>query len=179
MSNDRMLRKELVSVADDGTYKFTERGLREVGDLARVRCSAEEIADYLGMKHAVYLRLLDPESALFEPNLKAVIDGGYLEFKKTLRLNQLALSETSAAMAKHLGEVYLDQQKVQQYDVTHKHAVIGTLPNYDQSSDDWKRQFGPEAMQKLEEQRKIEARRADAEDAEEIEYIEHDEEREE
>ena len=144
-------------------YVLTALGLEVVRELALLHSPEDEIADYLGVPRKIFARMMDEEDPIYDPDAHEAIAEGLGEFKKRLRRQQLELAESNAVMAKHLGQQYLGQKDKSEVEHTHKHAVIGTLPNYDASSDDWKRQFAPQGVNKIEEQRRIEADVVDVE----------------
>jgi len=147
-------------------YVLTALGLEVVRELALLHSPEDEIADYLGLPRKVFKRMLEEEDPIYDPDLHDVVTEGLGEFKKRLRRQQIELAENNAVMAKHLGSQYLGQRDKSEVDHNHKHAIIGTLPDYNAQSEDWRRKFAPEGVMKLDEQRRIELE--DVEDAETV-----------
>lgn len=168
----RKVKPALISVTKKGRsgekkYRLTDLGLEVVRELALIKCPESEIAAHLGIAMPAFRKMLDETSDSYDPDLEDAIAEGHGEFKKMLRQRQIDLAETNAQMAIHLGRVFLDQHDKSQVEHTHRHAVVGTLPDYNSTSDDWKRKYAPEGVLKIEEQRRIEM--GDIEDAEVVE----------
>ena len=156
----RKLKKSLVEKIDatrgEEVYLLTALGLEVVKELSLLHSTPDEIADYLGMRRSIFTRMLDENDEIFDPDAHEAVSEGIAEFKRRLRRNQLELAENNAVMAKHLGQQYLGQKDKSEVDHNHKHAIIGTLPDYNAASEDWKRQFAPGAVRQIQEQRRIE-----------------------
>ena len=165
----RKLKASLVDKVGKDVFVLTALGLEVVRELALLHSPEDEIADYLGMPRKVFGRMLDEEDPIYDPDLHNAITDGLGEFKKRLRRQQIELAENNAVMAKHLGQQYLGQKDKSEVDHNHKHAIIGTLPDYNAQSEDWRRKFAPEGVMKLDEQRRIELK--DVEDAEVEEVV--------
>ena len=65
-------------------------------------------------------------------------------------------------MAIHLGKHYLEQKDVQHVEINKRVQIVGTLPDYGQTAEDWARQFAPTPLQQV-------PRSLEAEDVEIIE----------
>lgn len=130
-------------------YIITDIGIAHVQELASLGAQPREIAQYLRVSNEWMRKALDPENEDFNQDVADAFDEGSSEFKRRLLGHQAALAETNAQMAIHLGKHHLNQ-KDDATEINHNIRVVGTLPDYGSSSDDWKRQFAPSALQKVE-----------------------------
>lgn len=149
----------------NGGYLPNEAALEEIYQHARRGGTQAELADMFGISRAVFNVWISKDKNA-RPDVREKWFQGQYEYKSQLRENQLSLSEVNAQMAVHLGKQYLGQDDKPQ-EVHHLHRVIGTLPDYDQTSNDWARQFAPQPV--VDAGRLIEAEIEDAsfEDGEE------------
>ena len=117
-----------------------------VQELAMEGASIAEIARYLRVTPRFLQRMHNPDDSKFDPDFSDAYDDGRHEYILSLRRNQKGLSETNAQMAIHLGKHYLEQDD-KPVEHNHMHRVVGTLPDYNASSEEWARQFAPSALQ--------------------------------
>jgi hypothetical protein len=132
-----------------GEYQFTELGLAHVREMAALGSSPSEIARYLRVSPDYIQKAIDPDSGRYREDIAEAYDEGASEHVLRLRKHQDALGETNAQMAIHLGKHFLGQKEDTQ-EINHNIRVVGTLPDYTASADDWKRQFAPSALQAVE-----------------------------
>ena len=135
-------------VEKDGcSYRLTDTGLMHVLEMSSLGCSLGEIADYLRVGRKWMIARTDEESEDFDERIANAYQDGLGEFKRRLRIGQQNLAETNAQMSIHLGKHFLDQKDVQHVEVNKKIQIVGTLPDYGQSPDQWLRQFAPTPLQ--------------------------------
>lgn len=138
------MNKKFFTMANGG-YVPNEAALEEIYHHARRGGTQAELADMFGISRAVFNVWISNDKSKQRPDVRAKWFQGQYEYKAQLRENQLQLSEVNAQMAVHLGKHYLGQDDKPQ-EVHHLHRVIGTLPDYDQTSGDWARQFAPQPV---------------------------------
>jgi len=146
MSVKRRPRLSCLKVNDNGGYEFTEVGLETVTEMAAEGASIAEIARYLRVTPRFLQRMHNPDDSKFDINFSDAYDDGRHEYILSLRRNQKVLSESNAQMAIHLGKHYLEQDD-KPVEHNHLHRVVGTLPDYNATSEEWARQFAPSALQ--------------------------------
>ena len=147
-------REGLIEVVEQ-RYMVTGLGLAHIQQMAALGCGKTEIAEYLKVNHAWMSRACNPESEQYDPQVHESFLEGESEFKQRLRRHQLELSEHNATMAVHLGKQYLGQKdQVQEHH--HVHQVVGTMPDYDKTSDEWKKQFAPTGVLRIEDAQVLE-----------------------
>lgn len=133
-------------------YLPTALGLDTIEQLASIGSTPGEIARYLGVSAAWMKRAIKEDDDFYIRSVAHAYEDGQGEFKRRLRRAQVNLSETNAQMAIHLGKQYLDQRdNPVEHNLTI--SVVGTMPDYDTTSDDWKRQFAPSPMQGVTQQK--------------------------
>ena len=131
---------------DDGSgnkvskLEFTGQGQEELEELLITGCSAEEICDYFVLDYEDYEILIGKNGQVNE--LYRVSTAKY---RKSLRENQLKLSGKNAAMGRHLGAHALGQPKepAVKADPDKPTPVVGTMPDYGATADQWKDKFVP------------------------------------
>jgi hypothetical protein len=155
---DRKPREGLVEVFG-GTYVLTGLGLVHVQEMAAVGSQYAEIAAYLRVGVDWVRRSVDDEHDHYDANVANAYHEGRGEYLRRLRQAQQNLADVNAQMAIHLGKQDLNQRD-DAVEHRHVHQVVGTMPDYEASSDQWRRQFAPEALQPM--------RAIDVEDAEVI-----------
>lgn len=134
-------------------------------ELSSLGSPIPEIADYLKVSQHWLRHRLDTEHDDFDEVVFAVYNNGTGEFRKRLRQAQQNLAEVSAPMAIHLGKTYLGQREKVEVEHNHVH-VVGTLPDYAQTPEQWRAQFGPQSSQAaLPQPHHLEAEDAEFEDA--------------
>lgn len=127
-------------------YRITQHGCMHVLELASLGSSIPEIADFLQVSDVWLYGQIGEDSAC--PDVQAAFAEGKAEFKKRLRVAQVNLGDVNSQMAIWLGKQHLDQKDKQEIDITKKVHFIGTMPDYDQSPDDWRHKFMPSAAQR-------------------------------
>lgn len=148
-------------VGPQNKYHITAMGLVHVEEMAALGCSKTEIADYFQVDKSFFSRVMDPEDPAYDAEVHECFLRGDTTFKQRLRRHQLELSENNATMAVHLGKQYLNQKdQVQEHH--HVHQVVGTMPDYDKTSDEWKKQFAPTGIVRIADSRVEEAQVIDA-----------------
>ena len=146
---------DVVKVKGTQAYVLTGLGLAHVKEMAALGSSMTEIAEYLKVDKSWISRSCNPESDTYDHLVHESFLEGQSEFKQRIRRHQLELSEHNATMAVHLGKQYLGQKdQVQEHH--HVHQVVGTMPDYDKTSDEWKRQFAPDAVLRIEDAQVLE-----------------------
>lgn len=130
-------------------YVMTDIGIAHVAQMAALGCSIGEIAQYLRVSGSWLRETLDIEHDNFRQDIADAFDEGTTEFKKRIREHQYNLAETNAQMAIHLGKHHLGQ-KDDALEVNHNVKIVGTLPDYGSTPDDWRRQFAPSVLQSVE-----------------------------
>jgi len=130
-------------------YRLNELGLAQVTELASLGAKIPEIAQYLRVSGEWLRQAMDAEGDNFQQDVLDAFDEGSSEFKRRILQHQAALAETNAQMAIHLGKHHLNQ-KDDATEVNHNIKIVGTLPDYGNSADDWKRQFAPTPVQAME-----------------------------
>ena len=154
---------EVIRGRGKGKYFVTALGIETIESMAAIGHSKSEIAAYLRVSGSWMDNALDDENPAFDSDVFAAFEEGQGVFRGRLRNAQVNLADTNAQMAIHLGKHYLGQKDdVQQHH--HVHQVVGTMPDYDATSAEWRAQFAPSAMQE-----RIEA--ADIEDAEVVDVV--------
>jgi hypothetical protein len=136
-STNSFTKKWLRRDRNTGETMFTKLGQIEFMSMAEVGCKDQEIADMF----CVDLELIE----------KSIAKGGQLYdinrrsralFAREVRTIQLASAKDNASTAKLLGQVVL-QQTTKEPDANPEHAVIGALPDWKATPDDWSKQFKP------------------------------------
>jgi len=135
-----------VEKTESGGLRLTGKGLAEVLKQAALGASPAQVAAHLRVSAKWFTDRLNVDHDGFDQSIYCAYCEGRSELATRLRENQLALSETNAAMAIHLGKHYLEQHD-RPVEHNHRHMVVGTMPDYEQTPDDWKRQFAPTALQ--------------------------------
>lgn len=137
-----------ISIGDDGKWTMTDIGLMHVLELSSLGSGITEIADYLRISNDWLHQRLNLEHEKFDPAIYDVYSQGLGEFKKRLRSAQQTLGDVNAQMAIHLGKHYLGQVEKSQIDITKTIQIVGTLPDYAQTPEAWRAQFGPQQAQR-------------------------------
>lgn len=140
--------------------RLTKQGVAEVYKQAALGANPSQIAAHMRVSVDWFRQHIDPDHKNYDARTHDAFHQGRSELVTRLRENQLAMSESNAQMAIHLGKHYLDQHD-RPVEHTHKHMVVGTMPNYDQTPEDWRKQFAPGPVQQITDEKTI-----DAEDAE-------------
>ena len=144
-NRERKPRAGLIEV-DGPAYHATGLGLAHIQEMAAIGSQPAEIADYLRVGTEWVRRAIDAEHEQYDPDVADAYSEGRHEYLKRLRQAQQNLADVNAQMAIHLGKQYLDQRDAE-VEHRHVHQVFGTMPDYDATSDSWRKQFAPEAMQ--------------------------------
>lgn len=120
--------------------EFSNVGKEELEKLLLVGSSAEEICDFFILELDDYNKLIGKGGQVYELHRYATA-----QYKRTLRENQLKLSGKNAAMGRHLGAHGLGQPKdpAPKADVNKPNPVVGTMPDYGATADEWKDKFVP------------------------------------
>jgi len=120
--------------------EFSNTGKEDLEKLLLVGSSAEEICDFFILDLDDYNKLIAKGGQVHELHRYATA-----QYKRMLRENQLKLSGKNAAMGRHLGAHGLGQPKdpAPKIDENKPTPVIGTMPDYGASSDEWKEKFVP------------------------------------
>lgn len=130
--------------------KLTRKGLAEVFGQAALGATPVQIAAHLRVSFDWFRDKIDPDHQYYDPEVHDAYHEGRSELTTKLRQQQLSLAETNAQMAIHLGKHYLDQHD-RPVEHNHKHMVVGTMPDYQQTPETWRQQFAPTALQDLKE----------------------------
>lgn len=143
---------EIVPTKHGTRYELTELGLAQILELSTIGSGVSEIADYLRVSETWLEDKLREDDDGDARARQAYMDGA-AEFRKRLRVVQMNLAETSAPMAIFLGEQHLGQRR-NPVDININKKVqvlIGTTPDYEQTPEQWQRQFAPEnALKQIE-----------------------------
>lgn len=126
---------------EDG--QITQIGLMHVLELSTLGCSVDEISTYLRVPKKKFLSWINEDSADFDEHIYNAFNEGDMNFKKRLRLAQANLADVNATMAIHLGKQVLGQTDKKEVEITQTVHVVGTLPDYGATPDQWRKQFGP------------------------------------
>lgn len=129
-------------------FVVTGLGLAHIQQMAAIGSNRAEIARYLRVSDTWLMTKLDEDGDLFDEAIAEAFAEGQSEFSTRLRTAQANLADTNAQMAIHLGKQYLGQRD-DAVEHRHVHQVVGTMPDYDQSSAEWRRQFAPDTVQKI------------------------------
>jgi len=136
-----------VVIGANTSYELTEIGLMHVLELSTLGSSVTEIASYLRITPTWLRKSLDEEDEEhFRPNVAEAFHAGQGEFKKRIRIAQANLGDVNPQMAIHLGKHHLGQTDKQEIEVTKTVHIVGTLPDYAQTPEQWRKQFAPEAV---------------------------------
>lgn len=144
-------------VVDGHTYHLTDTGRMHILEMSALGCSVAEIAKYLRVSREWMVQRLDETSEFFDELAANAYNDGAGEFTKRLREGQARLAEVNAQMSIHLGKHYLDQKDVQHVEVSKKIQIVGTLPDYGQTAEDWARNFVPTPLQQPQPPRALDA----------------------
>lgn len=142
-------------------YVPTKEGIEEAYRHARRGGTVRELARLFRMADRTLMQWCDPNDTMGDEKFVDAWNNGRYEYLSDLREKQLGLAETNGAVAIHLGKHELEQHDRPQ-EVNHLHRVVGTLPDYDRTSDDWKKQFAPQPV--------VDAGQLIAQEIEEAEY---------
>ncbi len=153
---DRKPRAGLIEM-DGPNYHVTALGLAHIQEMAAIGCQTTEVCAYLRVNSGWLRRKIDESHDEYDPDIADAYAEGRSEYVKRLRTAQQNLADVNAQMAIHLGKQDLNQRD-DAVEHRHVHQVVGTMPDYEASSDQWRRQFAPETMQPM--------RAIDVEDAE-------------
>ena len=146
----------------DGTrgYDLTDAGMDKVVEHASQGGTIRELAKLFGVGASTISHWHDEEHPNFKPQFAEAWEQGQYNFTATLRESQLELGRVNASMAIHLGKHYLEQND-KPMEHHHLHRVIGTMPDYEQTPEQWAANFAPEPV--LEHHKHIEMEVDDAE----------------
>lgn len=160
MTKKRKYNTKYIRLTDTGGYALTADGEAKVFEHASRGGGIVELSKLFGVSHSLLSRWKDENDGSYNSDFAGAYEAGEYEFTDVLRESQLELSKVNASMAIHMGKHYLGQDdKPQEHH--HLHQVIGTLPNYDSSAEDWARQFAPDPV--LEAQKRLEMEVEEAE----------------
>jgi hypothetical protein len=140
----RKLRAGCFEIGAGGAYMLTDVGLAKIQELAQLGSSIKEIAEYLRVSVDWLRERLDEDDG--DDRVRQAYLDGQSEFRKELRIAQRNLALESAQMAIWMGKQHLDQSDRQQIDINKKITVVGTLPNYRQTPQDWEQTFVPQGV---------------------------------
>lgn len=143
------------------SFMLTDIGLTHVLELAALGCSQTEIAEYLQVSRQWVQAILDEDGPKACPEAINAFRQGRAELSRRLRQAQLMLADTNAQMAIWLGKQHLNQRD-QPIEVTKTVKIVGTLPDYKLTPEDWSRKFAPS----------LEPRKLVSEDAIDAEVVE-------
>lgn len=128
------------------SWELTEKGYELIREHAVLGCPVSEIAEAMRVD-AQWLSKRIEESPICDPLANEAYLEGMAEYKKNLRASQIALSASNAQMAIFLGKQSLGQRDQQTIEVNKRVQVVGALPDYAQSPEDWQKVFAPRAQQ--------------------------------
>lgn len=130
----------------EGLAVLTPIGLAHVREMAALGSNKTKIAKYMRIPVSTFTDWLDPENVRYIPEIHEAFLDGEQELESRIQRAQLDLMETNSQVAIHLGKHYLGQHD-RPVEHNHRVAVVGTLPDYSQSSDDWAKSFAPTPLQ--------------------------------
>ena len=113
--------------------------------MADLGCSLKEIASVIGISARTLQAKnnADEGDRRYDRAFSRAYNAGRSRYLMHIRKSQKDLAEVNASMAIHLGKHELGQHDKPQEHV-HTHRVVGTMPDYDATSEQWrKRQFAP------------------------------------
>lgn len=148
-------------------YELTEKGQEKAFEHAQLGGTQAELAGLFGVTQKTISLWSDETHKEYKPEFADAWKRGHYYFVAGVRESQFELSKVNAAMAIHLGKHYLGQND-KPVEHHHLHKVVGTLPDYEQGADDWAKNFAPDAVNQIEEARRIEM------DVEEAEIIDNE-----
>lgn len=151
-----------------GEYAFTEEGIVELEELLRAGSPAQEIADFFTVDLEWIERQLIDEEGEYHDMYRSLT----AELKRDVRKIQIAVARQNASAAKFLGMHVLGQTaELPPPPEDPTRNVVGALPDYEQSPDVWRHQFGPRGELKEQEStiEKLQRMRRDADEAEIVE----------
>jgi hypothetical protein len=131
-----------------GAWEISELGLAQIRELAAIGSREKEIARYLQIGEKTFREWVDVDHKRHREDVIEAYEDGSSEFEQRLLRAQANLMETNAQMAIHLGKQRLGQ-KDDPVVHDHRHQIVGTLPDYNQTSDAWRKQFAPDTVQAM------------------------------
>lgn len=123
-------------------YELTSAAYDLIRDRARVGSPVSEIADAMRVTSGWLSKLVE-DSPVCDPEACEAYSEGLSELRAKLRGDQLNLAETNAQMAIFAGKQYLGQKDQQTIEVNKRIHVVGALPDYAQTPEDWQKIFAP------------------------------------
>lgn len=150
-----MNEKYIVKVS--GCCELTDLGRSEMAEHVRLGGTLRELSDLLGVKYETVKQWNAKSSSAFWPEFNQIWTENLHAYRKELRMNQMLLSQTKAAMAIHLGKNTLDGQEDKPQEHNHTIRVIGTMPDYGATSAEWSKQFAPTTVHQLAQPKVINA----------------------
>lgn len=139
--------KGLMSRSRVGEMRFTRRGLFELERALLADCTLEEVADYFCAPAAEISRLLGEGGQAHNVARRCKA-----EVRMVLREKQFAVAGDNATMAAFLGKQILgqrdEQHLIQQGEQVVRH-VIGAMPDYKMTPEQWQKQFAPDEIREV------------------------------
>lgn len=119
-------------------YVLSPEGAVELELLASLGASIPEIAARFEVSDKWLRDYLDGNG-----EMAAIYDRGLAALKLDIRKAQMGLAPVNAQMAIWMGRQFLGQKDKQELVVTHKHRIVGTIPDFKAAGDAWLKQFAP------------------------------------
>lgn len=129
----------------DGRFEFTEKGYAKLFELAELGHTKKEAAEFF-LVSVNWFNGITREGSQDPEAYERWVDGVH-SLRGELRQSQKDLSKVNAQMSIWMGKQHLGQLEQLNVEVNQTVHVVGTMPNYTLSADDWARQFAPDAAQ--------------------------------
>ena len=140
--------KGLLKRPKGGTPRFTQAGLVELEKQLLIGATAQDVADWFCITKVQAEAILGEGGQCHNlaRHCAAVLRGH-------VRESQLNVASDNATMAVFLGKQYLGQKEEQpSQTVNVQHYVVGTMPDYTTTPEQWLHHFQPATISKTEEQ---------------------------